>query len=260
MTNQKLLELKKISHRLRAPGGCPWDREQTHDSLKKYLIEETYEAIDAIDSGKDEEIVEELGDVLYQIYAHAEIAEEEGRFTIDDIADRIAKKLVFRHPHVFSDDSVADSDEVLVKWEKLKKKEKDPSRSILEGVPKHLPALLKAFRVQEKTARIGFDFSRTDEAVAKIDEEVAELKEVINESDKEKMFDEFGDILFSLVNVARFLKIDPEGALQHSVKKFTDRFKLVEEQIHANGSDFTQNSLKQLDEFWENAKTKIKTK
>jgi len=256
MEEHKLYELKKISHRLRAPGGCPWDREQTHESLKKYLIEETYEAIDAIDAGNDAEIIEELGDVLYQVYAHAEIAEEEGRFTINDIANRIAEKLVYRHPHVFADETVADSDEVLVKWEKLKKKEKDPSRSILEGIPRHLPALLKAFRVQEKTARLGFDFKQTDGALAKLDEEIAELKEAVKTENRERILDEFGDILFSLVNVARFMKLDPEAALQNSVHKFSSRFKEVEKKAHASGKDFTDFSMKQLDEFWDEAKMK----
>lgn len=254
MNKNSLDELKEISHRLRAPGGCPWDREQTHESLKKYLIEETYEAIDAIDSAKDEDMVEELGDVLYQIYAHAEIAEEQGRFTLYDVAERIVKKLVFRHPHVFGDDSVTDSDEVLVKWEKIKKKEKEPGRSILEGVPRHLPALLKAYRVQEKTSRVGFDFSKIDEAVHKLDEEVSELKSILHKNKPEQIFDEFGDIIFSLVNVARFLKVDPEAALQHSIDKFSRRFKYVEEAIHRSGKDFSDYSLADMDAFWEEAK------
>lgn len=256
MKDNNLNELKKISHRLRAPGGCPWDREQTHDSLKKYLIEETYEAIDAIESGNDEEMLEELGDVLYQVYAHAEIAEEEGRFNLNDIAGRIAGKLVYRHPHVFADENIETSEEVLTRWEKLKKKEKDPSRSILDGIPRHLPALLKAYRVQEKTSRSGFDFSEIEETVSKLDEETAELKEVIADGDSERIFEEFGDILFSIVNIARFLKIDPEAALQQSVKKFTGRYKEVERRVFESGKEMSDFTMQELDSFWEEAKIK----
>jgi len=215
---RSLYKLKEIAEILRSENGCAWDIEQTSQSLKPYLIEETYELYDAIEENDPVAMREELGDVLYQVYAHAQIAAEEGSFTIDDVAEDMSKKLVHRHPHVFGDDIVKTSDEVSDRWERIKKKEKSHRESILDGVPRHLPALLKAYRIQQKVQRVGFDWEKIDDAVEKLHEEVDEFKEVIKAEDKEKMIDEAGDVLFSMVNLLRFQKINPEEALSRTIK------------------------------------------
>jgi tetrapyrrole methylase family protein/MazG family protein len=246
--------LEQISAILRAENGCPWDREQTHETLKSYLVEETYELYDAIESGDSDHMKEELGDLLYQIYAHAQIAAEEGRFNIDDVANGISEKLVRRHPHVFGDDTVKDSAEVLKNWEQIKKKEKDKRKSIMEGIPRHLPSLLKAYRVQEKAARVGFDWKKAEDALPKLDEEVLEFKEALAKGDRANLAEEAGDILFSMVNVLRLCGIDSEEALQRTVNKFTDRFGRMEEDCAATGTEMKSLSIEELDLLWEKAK------
>jgi tetrapyrrole methylase family protein / MazG family protein len=255
MNRNELYILQETARRLRAPEGCPWDREQTHDSLKKYLIEECYEVIDAIESGDDEKIVEELGDLLYQVYAHSEIAAEENRFTLDDVAAGINAKLIRRHPHVFGEKENITSDEVITKWERIKKTEKKKGESILDGVPKSLPALLKAYRMQEKAARVGFDWEKIDDVESKLDEEIAEFKEAVRMEDTAAQLHEFGDILFTMVNLARFINVDPEGALLHTTEKFRRRFRHVEQRAAEAGRNLADMTLAEMDALWNEAKT-----
>ncbi|MDA0746347.1 MAG: nucleoside triphosphate pyrophosphohydrolase, partial [bacterium] len=202
--------LVEIMARLRGPGGCPWDQEQTHQSLKPYLIEEAYELLDAIDAEDDVDIREELGDVLLQVVFHSQLASENKQFTIEEVAETICSKLVRRHPHVFGDVSVAGTADVLKNWEAIKSREKEErgqDASVLSGVPRHLPGLLRALRMQEKAAKVGFDWKHTEEVAGKVREEVEEFLEAHSENDAKKMEEELGDLLFSLVNLARFLHI-----------------------------------------------------
>jgi tetrapyrrole methylase family protein/MazG family protein len=248
-----LYELVEVMRRLRGKNGCPWDHEQSHESLKPYLVEETYEVLEAIDSNDNEELREELGDLLLQIVFHAQIASEEGRFTIDDVARGIVGKLKRRHPHVFGNTEVSGPDEVLRNWERIKKDE--GKHSVLDGVPAVLPALLKARRVQEKVGRVGFDWDEQNGAIEKIHEEIDELKGAVEEGKNERIEEEFGDILFSLVNLSRFLKIDAEESLRKTIGKFSKRFRYIEEQVKKRGDrpieDYT---LDELDSLWEEAK------
>ncbi|MCP4136419.1 MAG: nucleoside triphosphate pyrophosphohydrolase [bacterium] len=257
---QPLYLLAEIAEILRAEGGCAWDREQTSKTLRPYLIEEAYELYDAIESEDPEHIKEELGDCLYQAYAHAQIAKEQNQFTIDDVAMGIVTKLIRRHPHVFEDKEDKSASEVKIEWEKIKKTEKANRESILDGVPAHLPALLKAYRVQHKVADVGFDWEHIEDTVEKLDEEVGELKEAIALNDKENIIEEAGDILFSIVNVLRFIKVNPEEALRATIDKFVSRFKYIEEKVAAEEQDMNEMSLEELDELWEEAKNEKRTK
>jgi tetrapyrrole methylase family protein/MazG family protein len=241
--------LLAVVDRLRGEGGCPWDREQTLDTLKPYLVEECYEVLDALDDGTPEDHAEELGDVLLQIAMHARIRAEEGAFTFDDVAHRIADKLIYRHPHVFGDVDVADSDEVLANWEQLKAKEKE-GRSTLAGIPRHLPALQKAQRLQSRAARVGFDWDHVHDVVAKIDEELAETREAMQQDDQEHLTEELGDLLFAVVNLARFSGINAEEALRRTCDKFIRRFGGVEQRVRDNGQDLHECGLEVLDAHW----------
>jgi tetrapyrrole methylase family protein/MazG family protein len=251
---EPLYRLKEIARILRSDGGCPWDREQTFSSLKQYLIEEAYEVYDAIDSGDMENLREELGDLLYQVYAHSVIAEETGAFNIDDVANGISDKLIRRHPHVFGNEEIADSKGVRIRWENIKKSEKTKRQSILDGVPRHLPALTRAYRIQEKVSNVGFDWEKTDDAVIRLDEEVHEFKEAVKHESRERIAEEAGDILFSMVNVLRFKGIDPEDALRTATDKFMKRFKYIERECAASGQVMNEMSLAELDRLWEKAK------
>lgn len=246
--------LKEIAEILRGENGCVWDKEQTISSLKPYLIEETYEVYDAIEKGSTENLKEELGDLIYQVYAISQIAEEENRFSIEDVVLGIIEKLIRRHPHVFGSDKVASSAEVTDKWEKIKKKEKKKGESILDGVPRNLPSLLMAYRIQEKAARIGFDWKKIDDALPKLHEELDELKSAIQEKNEKKIIEESGDILFSIVNLYRFLKINPEEALRNSNDKFIERFRKIEKHAAQEGRSIDSMTLSELDELWEKAK------
>lgn len=247
--------LMEIMRRLRGPGGCPWDAEQTHESLKRYLLEESYEVIEAIDAGSPVMLKEELGDLLLQPVFHAVIAEERGAFAMDDVLTAIADKLVSRHPHVFSDQVIRTSDEQLENWERLKQKEKSNERkSALAGVPPHLPALMKAQKVTEKAARVGFDWSKVDEVFAKVMEELHELEETMISGDLERMEAELGDLLFALVNLGRFLSLDPEEALRKTIARFTRRFTHIEESLHTRGVSMKEASLEEMEQLWEEAK------
>ena len=242
---------------LRGEEGCPWDRKQTHKTLKPYLLEETYEVLEAIDQEDDQELKKELGDLLLQVVFHAQIADEDGRFNVDEVSEAIVSKLIHRHPHVFGNEKVDGADEVLVNWEQLKKSEGDaePSEvSVLDGVPKHLPALLKARRAQEKASRVGFDWTHSQEVVRVLNEEVKEFLDAYREGKQSKMEEEMGDLLFSIVNLSRFLDICPEESLRKTIGKFMERFRYIEREFARRGKELQGASLAQMDRLWEQAK------
>jgi tetrapyrrole methylase family protein/MazG family protein/ATP diphosphatase len=244
--------------RLLAPDGCPWDREQTFETLRKYALEEACEVIDAIDSGDRKAIREELGDLLLQVVFQAELGRSEGAFAIDDVVSGIVDKLVHRHPHVFGDLDAKDADEVLRNWEKIKAKEKG-ERGILGGVPRSLPALTRAARIGEKVERVGFDWPDARGSRAKVTEELSELDEAIELGDPRAIEDELGDVLFALVNLSRHVKVDAEGALRRTIDKFTTRFAHVERRVKAEHGGWGASGeanlpLAVLDTYWEEAK------
>jgi len=241
--------------RLRGPGGCPWDREQTHKSLKPYLIEEAYETLEAIDSGDDAHFRSELGDLLLQVVFHAQLAAEDGRFNINQVAEAICEKLIRRHPHVFGDTKADSSAEVLQNWEKIKKEEKGGGEtSILDGVPASMPALLRAKRVQSRAGTAGFDWDAADGAFEKLEEEMAEFRAAFAAMDPKRLEEELGDLFFTLVNVGRLLKINPEDALSGSIAKFINRFKYVEREVAKSGQELNQVGLAEMDRLWDEAK------
>lgn len=246
--------LTDIMARLRAPDGCPWDILQTHASLRSNLVEEVYEVIEAIDLEDAELLCEELGDLLLQIVFHARMAEETGNFSMQDVIDGICSKLIRRHPHVFGQVSVRDAGEVLLNWEQIKKEEKKERTSLLDGVPKDLPALMVAGKLQKKAAKAGFDWEDIGPVWGKLDEEIAELKQAIRQQDIAHTEDELGDVLFSVVNLARFLTVDAETALRGTNGKFKQRFSHVEARVKTSGRSWKEFSLEELDAFWEEAK------
>ncbi|MCP4605435.1 MAG: nucleoside triphosphate pyrophosphohydrolase [Proteobacteria bacterium] len=246
-------ELVEIVHRLRAPDGCPWDREQTPKSLKSYIIEEAYEAIDAIDDERPEEICEELGDLLLQVVLQAEIASEQGVFTIENVVRGISKKLIDRHPHVFGEVAVKNTGEVLVNWEQIKKKEK-AGRGLFQGLPRQLPALQKAERTGEKAARVGFDWPDSKGVREKVTEELAELDEAVSSGSKNEIRHELGDLLFAVAQWARHLGEQPEEALRSCCSRFVDRFSKMERALSDEGTAFKDTSIEELERFWQRAK------
>lgn len=233
---------------------CPWDRKQTHESISHLLIEEAYETADAIAQKNDEEFSKELGDLLLHVVMHSRIAEQRGAFTLRDVIEKVFSRLVHRHPHVFGDTSVQDEHEVLQNWEVLKMKE--GRKSVLEGVPAFLPALLRAQRTQEKAANVGFDWDKKEDVWAKVEEEMAELKEELMANNREKAADEFGDVLFSLVNAARFEGLVAEETLQATTKKFINRFQYIEKQAGFMDKKLSEMSLAEMDSLWNEAKKK----
>ena len=250
-------QLTDIVAKLRGPGGCPWDREQTHASLRAGLIEEAHEVVAAIDLGDDANLREELGDLLLQSVFHAQLAAEEGRFTFDDVAREIASKLVRRHPHVFAADHCADSAAVLQRWEEIKRAEKGgASASALDGIPGGLPALMHAQKTQKKAARIGFDWPDATPVFDKLHEEIAELCAALSEPQEPAggIEDELGDLLFTVVNLARKLDLDAETALHRSTRKFTARFRAVEQLATARGLVLEKLTLAELDHLWDEVK------
>jgi tetrapyrrole methylase family protein / MazG family protein len=252
--------LLSLMGRLRGDGGCPWDREQTRASLKPYLIEETYEALEALDQGPTDHIVEELGDVLFQVVFHCQIAQEQGEFTMAEVLQALLQKMTSRHPHVFADAQVADAQEALNQWEEIKRAEghgdgRSP-RSALDGVPRSLPSLLRAQRLQVKAGRVGFDWRTWQEAWNKVREELAETDQAMAAGDEARIKSEIGDLLFSLVNVARLLGIDAEGSLGQAADTFTRRFKEVEAAMRAEGRQVGEASAEDLDREWEAAKSR----
>ena len=248
--------LYDVMKRLRAPGGCPWDREQTLHSLKPCLLEETYELLEAMDSKDLALHVEELGDVLLQVVFQCAIREEEGLFTLDDVAEALTEKLVRRHPHVFGDVKVKSSSQVLTNWEAIKQTEKGKpaDRSAIDGVPAALPALLKAQRIQTKASRVGFDWEDATGATEKIEEELSELKEAVASGNKQHMTEELGDLLFSVVNYSRFIGVDAESALEGTSKKFSRRFREVERRVRTQGRSLKECTLAEMDAIWEAVK------
>jgi tetrapyrrole methylase family protein / MazG family protein len=252
-TGPLLEALLSLMGRLRAEGGCPWDREQTRASLKPYLIEETYEALEALDAGKTGHIIEELGDVLFQVVFHCQIAQEQGEFTMADVLQAVLLKMTRRHPHVFGHAEVANSGEALRQWEQIKRMEAGGDgfpRSALDGVPKSLPSLLRAQRLQVKAGRLGFDWPTWRDAWSKVREEMAETDEAMVAGDADRVKAELGDLLFSLVNVARLLEIDAEGSLRQAADTFTRRFKEVEAAMRAEGRQVDEASPEELDRQW----------
>jgi MazG family protein len=264
--SKALDELIAVMARLRAPGGCPWDREQTYASLAQYLLEEAYETFDAIQeadqTGDIANLKEELGDLLLQVIFHSTIATEKGDFTIDDVADGITQKLVLRHPHVFGDAKLERAEDVLDNWDQLKADERKASGkkekvkdSILDEVPVHFPGLLEGLKLSKKAAKVGFDWRDTNEIFDKLDEEVAELKSALDGRDPGEVAEEIGDLLFVIVNLARRLDVEPETALKTTNRKFRRRFNFIERQLKELGRTLEQASLEEMDELWDRSKT-----
>lgn len=249
-------QLVTIMRTLRAPGGCPWDAEQTHESLTRYLLEETYEVIEAIDEKSPQHLEEELGDLLLQPIFHAAIAEESGEFSINDVINTLCTKLVRRHPHVFGDLEISNSAAQIENWEKIKKLEKGDERpSALSGVPEHLPALMKAHKISEKASRVGFDWEHADQVFAKVMEELHEFEEAWAGGNPERMEDEMGDLLFAIANLGRFLHLNPEEALRKTITRFQKRFHYVEDELLRQGIPMKNASLEEMDTLWEKAKS-----
>ena len=245
--------LRNIIKALRSENGCPWDKKQTPQSLKKYLIEEVYEVLEAIDKGNPEEIREELGDLLFLLLFIIYLYEEERLFNLKDLLYLTAQKMIRRHPHVFGEEVAKSAEEVVKSWQKIKKEEgKEPS--ILGNIPKSLPALQRAFRLGERAGRVGFDWEKGEEVLEKIKEEIEEIKESLNNLPKEKLKEEIGDLLFSIANFSRKLEINPEEALKLALNKFENRFKLLEKEIEKRGLSWEKLSIKELDQIWEEIK------
>lgn len=260
--------LVALQARLRAPNGCPWDREQTHSSLRTYLIEEAYEVLDALESGDDAKFAEEMGDLLLQIVFHSQIASEEARFTIADVIREIHEKMVRRHPHVFGEKRAKDAAEVLKNWENIKSeerrakgvkmldgaKQKENPESLLAGVPRGLPAALEGFQLTRRAARIGFDWDDAEGIFEKIREEGAELRHALETKDQRRIEEEIGDLLFAAVNLARFVQVDPEIALKKANAKFASRFRAMERMARENGHELAGIPRPEMEALWETAK------
>ncbi len=249
-------ELVEIIAKLRSEDGCPWDRQQTHETLKPQLIEEAYEVVETIDEGKDEKLEEELGDLLMQVLLNAQIAQDDGRFDICGVIQKISDKLKRRHPHVFGDVQISSTHEVIERWEAIKSQEHGNRErtSLMDGIPLHLPELMKARKIQSKASRVGFDWDKTEDVLEKVEEEMEELKVSINASEQDGIEEEIGDILFSIVNLSRFLSVEPEEALRRTNAKFIRRFKQMEVEIAARGKNIADYDLSGLDELWEAVK------
>lgn len=249
-------DLVEIMRILRAPGGCPWDAEQTHESIKKNLIEETYEVIEAINKNDKDLLCEELGDTLMQVVFHAQMEKEAGSFDFDDVSDGVCKKLIERHPHVFGEVAVSGVDDVLTNWDAIKRKTKGQKSTTesMQSVPRELPALMRATKLQKKAADVGFDWNDVSGALDKLEEEIGELRQAITNKDKENMTEELGDILFSAVNVSRFIKTDAEEALTAASDKFLSRFTKVEALAKEREIDMKSAGIAELDKLWDEAK------
>lgn len=252
-TGEKFLKLLQIMKLLRL--NCPWDKEQTYQSLRQFLLEETYEVIETIDQGNYNQLAEELGDLLLQIVFHSTIAEEEGNFTIDTVLDTLNTKLIKRHPHVFNKKKVRSANDVKYNWEKIKRHEKK-RESLLDGVPKTTPALLRAQRIQEKASTIDFDWHRASDVLDKLQEELKELQDAVKRGENEEIKEEIGDLFFSLVNLSRFFKIVAEDALRLSIDKFLKRFSFIENYYQKNYEKMKNASLQELDKIWDQSKEK----
>ena len=249
-------DLLNIMTRLRAPNGCPWDREQDHKSLKRYLIEEAYEVLEAIDEENPSKLCDELGDLLLQVVFHAQIAKENGQFDVSDVVHGVSAKMVNRHRHVFGDEEAETSDDVMDIWEKVKKEEKGlkTQTQVLKEIPGNLPALMRSFKVQQKAAQVGFDWDNIQDAMQKVKEEFNELEQACKSENEANIEEELGDLLFAVVNVSRFLKVQPELALTATTNKFIRRFEYVEQSAAGQGKQLTDMSLSEMDAFWDESK------
>lgn len=252
-------DLLEIMARLRGENGCPWDREQTHESLRIYLLEEAYEVLEALNAGDMHKFCNELGDLLLQIVFHAQIAKENGVFDIEDVTTEVCSKLISRHPHIFGNVKADTAEQVLENWEAIKKKEKkiDSQTGVLKDVPSNLPALMRSYKVQQKAAQVGFDWDNIEDVFRKVDEEIQELKDVYKSKNMERITDELGDTFFALVNLSRFLKVQPELALTGTIRKFINRFEYIEQQSRKAGKRLEDMSLAEMDELWNEAKEKL---
>lgn len=250
---EDLLYIMKI---LLGPNGCQWDREQTHQSIRNDLLEEAYETADAIDNFDNVGLCEELGDLLLQVVFHSELSNRENEFNFCDVTDGICKKLINRHPHVFGEVDVKTSEEILNNWDKIKKVEKSQETytDTLKSVPRAFPALMRAQKVQKRAAKAGFDWDKTEQVLSKVHEETAELEEAIKSGNSQQITEEFGDLLFSMVNLSRFIKVNSEQALSEATDKFTNRFEKVEKEVSKSGRDMAELSLEELDEIWDKVK------
>ena len=250
-------DLMKVMEKLRSPEGCPWDRKQTHESLLPYLLEETYEVIDAVKKGKDEDLREELGDLLLQVVFHSQIAKERGAFDVEDVVDSITKKLIHRHPHVFGDrEDIRTAEDVNREWEKLKEKEGKKKESLLDGIPESMPALERAYKLQKRAAKVGFDWEEFEGIKEKLIEELSEIEEELKRGDRKKIEEEVGDFLFMAVNLARFLGVHPEIALRRANEKFERRFRYMERKAKERGKELKEMSLDEMESLWQEAKGK----
>ncbi len=248
--------LTAIVNTLMSEGGCAWDLVQTRESLKPFLVEETYETLEALDSNQPEKIVDEMGDLLYQILFHSKISETRGEFNITDVLENLTEKMVRRHPHVFKSSNADTPDKVLHQWEEIKKQEKGnrDQKSALDNIPKALPGLARAQKLQKKAAKQGFDWDKIEDVFAKLDEEVEEFKEAFRENDTPHMSEEMGDLLFVMVNIARFKKIDAEEALRCTNNKFIHRFQHIEQEVARRGKTLRETSLEKMEQYWQDAK------
>jgi tetrapyrrole methylase family protein/MazG family protein len=251
---RKFQSLVEIIARLRGPDGCPWDKEQTHQTLRANLLAECYEVLEALDEGDAAKLSEELGDLLLQIVLHAQIAKDDGEFEIDDVIESIATKIIRRHPHIFGTAKVKDAEEVMHNWEALKKAERDEGESMLAGVPKDMPALAYAYEISRRAVRVGFEWENIEGVIDKMAEEIKEIKDANSREEKER---EFGDLLFTLVNVARWEDVDAESALREANRKFYHRFSHMEELCRRRGLNFAELSFKEKDDLWEEAKREV---
>jgi tetrapyrrole methylase family protein/MazG family protein len=261
LRRRSFARLHEIVNILRSPGGCPWDQEQTHQSIRKNLIEETYEVIETIDEDDPDHMKEELGDLLLQILLHSQMEEEVGTFNVYDVIEGLNDKLIFRHPHVFGEQQAENANEALQNWEQMKAEEKKRKGqdlqqiSVLDGIPRDLPALMKGYKLQKKAAKVGFDWDDVDGVFAKIEEELAELKEAVqhNQSAEERKL-ELGDLLFAAANVARFIDTDPEEALAATNRKFIQRFQYIEERLREQGRTPSDSNVDEMEQYWQAAK------
>lgn len=247
-------ELVNIVAKLRGPDGCPWDREQDRESLKPYLVEEFYEVIDALDEDDPEGVREELGDLLFQIILQSQLYREEGIFDVNDVVDGIARKMISRHPHVFGDRELKTSEDVKEWWEEKKKKEGKNHKSAIGGVPRALPALLRAQKLQHKATKVGFDWDSIDGAFAKLEEEIMEFKDAVQKKRVDEIEEEIGDIFFVLVRIANFVNVNPENALRKTIRKFTERFNYIENEAAKQGRELSDMSLDEMEMLWNQAK------
>jgi tetrapyrrole methylase family protein/MazG family protein len=253
MERKNFYDLVSIMAKLRGEEGCPWDRRQTKETLKPFLIEETYEILETLDAGDDKGLREELGDLLFHIIFMARIAQEEESFNIYDVIQTVSEKMIRRHPHVFGRSRVSSPHEVEVNWANLKAEEK-PSRSLMEGVPRYLPALMRAYQLTTRASKVGFDWENKNQVWCKLEEELKEFKKALQDRTRTKVKDELGDILFTMVNLARFIGIDPEDALRMATDRFVERFKYIEKRLQEEGKVPQEASLAEMDALWEESK------